>query len=99
MPRKWRPRAEITRVSDRPHWLVVEDMQHRVLSSRLLPPGTDLLGVFLEALLDYHQRGWALNEFTSMHAHFYASRADEKHYVQITIDDPAVPKVQRGMYG
>ena len=90
--RKNRPRADDLGISTKPHWITVEDLWHKLLRSQLLPPGTDLMKTYLDLLVQYHNGGWKLNDFSSDWARFYASKDGEKHYIQVTSLDPALPK-------
>jgi hypothetical protein len=93
-----RARAEIYEQSHLDCWLVVGDPWHKIIRSEKLPAGTDLMRRFLAELLRYHDSGWKLNEFSSHTAHFFASKKDDKHYVQIVVSDPAVPKPEHRGY-
>lgn len=96
MTRHHRARADLFTLSDRDHWLVVEDQWHRVMRAERLSAGADLLRHYLQLLLEYHDGGWKLHEFSSYWGYFYASRLGEQHYVQITSVDPALPKASHG---
>jgi hypothetical protein len=87
-----RARAEILEVSKIDCWLVVDDPWRRIIRTEKLPAGTDLMRRFLVELLDYHDKGWRLHDFSTFAAHFFASKEGElKHYVQITSADPTAP--------
>jgi hypothetical protein len=62
----------------------------------MLPAGTDLMRFYLTTLLNYHNGGWTLHEFTSDLPQFFASKDGEQRYVMITSIDPALPKPERG---
>lgn len=87
MPRRL-TRAEIAKKSDLVHWLVVQDPWSRLIEARELPPGTDLLGLYIDLLAKYHREGWSLHEFKSDWARIHISKDGEKRYVQITPEDP-----------
>jgi hypothetical protein len=97
--RTYRARAEILEVSKTDCWLVVDDPWRRIIRSEKLSAGTDLMGRFLEELLAYHDKGWRLQAFTSEWAYFFATKDGTKHHVQITVDDPSIPKLVSGSYG
>jgi hypothetical protein len=87
--RKIPARADIFDERKLPAWLVVHDAWYNVLEARALPPGTDLLRVYLVELLRYHDDGWRLSQFSAFGAYFFASKRGElKRRVFITIDHP-----------
>lgn len=94
MVRRNRPpvRADLFDQTKSSHWLVAEDLWRKILELRALPPGTDLMRIFLVELLRYHDSGWRLSEFKSFGASFYATKEYEaKRYVYIASEDPSVP--------
>lgn len=91
MARRNRPpiRADIFKERRYPTWLVAEDPWQRILESRLLPVGTDLMRVYLSELLRHHDAGWYLSEFQSFSASFCEMKEHElKRYVYMSLVDP-----------
>lgn len=90
--RRQRAKADLFSPVGVPHWLVVETGYGRLMESTAIPPGADLMRLFISTLAKYHDDGWKLIEFSSYQAHFYATKGDDKRFVQITSTDPATPK-------
>ena len=85
-------RVELFDENRLPSWFVVENPWHKLLEVRPLPPGTDLLRMFLVELLKYHDAGWRLSRFNSDAGYFFATKAyEEKRQVYLTLNDPALP--------
>lgn len=93
------PKADLFDDRALPRWIVVKNAYGRVIETTPVPPGTDLMRLFLSTLLRYHDDGWRLNEFSSHLAEFFATKDSEKRNVQITSLDPAAPPRPYSNYG
>lgn len=82
-------RADLFDERNRPCWIVAIDAWYSVREAKLLPPGTDLLRVFITELLRYHDDGWRLSRFSSHGAYFFAAKPGHlKRRIYITPDHP-----------
>jgi hypothetical protein len=85
-------RAALFDDTDRPTWLVVRSPWGSIIEQTPMPPGTDLVRLFITELLRYHDNGWRLNDFSSFSGEFYASKDGEiTRQVWITLRDPSEP--------
>lgn len=74
--------------STQPRWLTVRTFGGALLDARRLDPGTDLVRVFLAAMLELLDAGWRLGEFASSSAAVRHERASEKRMLAIEEQDP-----------
>jgi hypothetical protein len=66
-------------------------MQSSILEQRLLPPGSDLRGVFAKALAAHVDDGWQLETFSSSLACAFCQRGAERRVITIEAEDPTRP--------
>lgn len=74
--------------SGQPRWLTVRTFGGGLIESRRLEPGTDLVRVFLAAMLELVDTGWQLGEFASGSGVVRHQRASEKRMLAIEEKDP-----------
>jgi hypothetical protein len=75
-----------------PHWLVAYLPYGKLVSSRELRIGTDMVKTFLEAMLQYHNDGYTLQEFSSFNGEFFVvSKFGERLRVTIIGVNPKEP--------
>jgi hypothetical protein len=86
-----RAKADLFSASPDMRWLIENDQWRNVRKFEALPPGTDLMRAFLNALLRYHDAGWTLHEFSAFRAEFFARKNSVHVLVQISSDDPTKP--------
>jgi hypothetical protein len=85
-------RAALFDDTDRATWLVVRSPWGSIIERTAMPPGTDLVRLFITEMLRYHDNGWRLNDFSSFSAEFYVSKEGEtKRQVSITLRDSDEP--------
>jgi len=76
-----------------PHWLVAYLPYGKLVSSRELAAGTDMVKTFLEAMLQYHNDGCTLQDFSSFNAEFFVvNKYGERLRVTISCIDPKEPR-------
>jgi hypothetical protein len=69
--------------SSEARWLVVQDRQGTVQVCRRLDGGVDVKRVFVAAMLERIDAGWALEEFSSRSGVFFCTRGVERHMVSV----------------
>ncbi len=80
-------------------WLVFTDpLWNLVEPARKLPPGTDLLEVFLNELLRFHHLGWRVHGFSSNESAFCVTKEGRRGWrVALIREDPSLRYVSRGV--
>jgi hypothetical protein len=76
--------------SPKPRWLVVWDMQFRLLDSTELAPCTDLAAVMAQTAQRWQQEGWTV-ESDARYGSFFCHRAGMRRLIAISAADPALP--------
>jgi hypothetical protein len=84
-------------ISAHPPWLVVRTMCRDLLEQRLLPPGSDLCGVFVTALAAHVAAGWTLETFSSNTAGAFCHLGSERRAISIEAEDPSCPTSNRSL--
>jgi hypothetical protein len=79
---------EALQPSAQPRWLTVRTFGGGLIDARRLEPGTDLVRVFLTAMLELLDAGWRLGEFASNSGAVRHERASEKRMLAIEEQDP-----------
>lgn len=74
--------------SAQPRWLTVRTFGGGLLEAQCLEPGTDLVRMWLSAMLELRNAGWELGEFGSASGAVRLTRGVEKRMLAIEIQDP-----------
>ncbi len=69
-------------------WLCVRRMDHELIESRWLEPGTDLKAAFVHALASHAALGWTLERFSSDLACAFCRREQARRLIAIECADP-----------
>ena len=70
-------------------------MQRTVIEQQLLPPSTDLYGVFIKALAAQVDGGWTIENFSSELSFAFCHRGSDRRIVGIEAEDPGRPSLSR----
>lgn len=87
------PQYDAFATTQEPRWLVSRTMYRSLIEVRRLEPGTDLIRVFLAAMLELLDAGWQIGEFSSTAAHVRYSRGVEQRMLAIEHVDPKHPRL------
>jgi hypothetical protein len=74
--------------SSRTHWLIVWDMQFKLLDCTELAPHTDLVGLMQHTARQWSDAGWVV-ESDARYGSFFCHRAGERRLIAISAADPS----------
>jgi hypothetical protein len=70
-----------------PRWYAVRNMHGALLEARQLPPGANLMRVFIAAMLEYVDTGSEIAEFKSRMGVLFAQKGVKRHQIEIRPTD------------
>jgi hypothetical protein len=82
-----RPRRNVFAVSSDQHYIVIWDLQWRVIDCLRPRPGTDLRAALTDAILRLERDGW-VQQSTADFGFAFVTRSKERRLVMITARDP-----------
>jgi hypothetical protein len=92
MSRSQRYIHDSLQISREPRWLTIRGTTGALLEYRRLEPGTDLVRAFLAAMLDQHDTGWLVADFSATGSSARLECGAQRRMMGIEEHDPEKPR-------
>lgn len=91
MSRRQRYIHDALQISREPRWLTVRGSTGALLEYQRLEPGRDLVRAFLTAMLNQHDTGWLVADFSAMTSSARLECGLQRRMLGIEQQDPETP--------